>query len=168
MASERDLKKLLPSDDSALQIMYLDEIAGRLAELTEKMGKINAWETFKGPMTRMFPRDQQYQYATVAAGRNATVYYLRNPQPDLLVGIITQVANDWFANTYLDWHIDYLPKTVRYTIANIENPKEYDPGIPFHEEIKWVAYNDDVEEHTFGVLCDGFFIKKELFDKIVK
>lgn len=162
------LRKILPADDPAVMIMYLDEIAGRLAEIGEKMDKANAWERFKGPMTRMFRRDDQYQFATVSAGQNGTVWYMQNPQPDLLVGIITQVANDWYADTYLLWYTDYMPKTVEYSIGDVDNPKHFERGIPFHEEVKWEAYNNDTESHTFGVLCDGFFIKKELFDKIVK
>lgn len=129
-----------------------------------------------GPMTRMFKRELQYQYATVAAGESGTVFKLENPQPDLLVGIITQVANDWFPDTFLEWYIDYEHKKVEYVIGQIDAPKEFERGIPFFQEIKWVAHNENFTPtdeydpdvgHTFGVLCDGFFIDKRIYKKII-
>jgi hypothetical protein len=95
------------------------------------------------------------------------VFKLENPQPELLVGIITQVANDWYPNTSLEWFIDYHPRTVEYVIGEINNPKEYTRGIPFHSKIEWVAYNNDISDHVFGVLCDGFFIEKSYYARIV-
>jgi len=151
-------------DPSILQVILLDELCGRLEEQSEKLG---AFITFMGPMTRMFKAEWRYQYKTVPAGRSDTVFKLENPQPDLLMGIITQVANDWYPNTYLDWLIDYSPKRVEYKIAEIENPKGYERGIPFEREVRWIAYNNDVSDHVFGVLCDGFFISKKLYQKIV-
>lgn len=163
------LRKVNPAKISpeVLQTILLDEVCGRLDEMGQKLDKLGAFITFMGPMVRMFKRDLQYQYATVPAGSSVQVYLLKNPEPDNLVGIITQVANDWFPHTYLEWFIDYLPKRVEYSIADIEAPKEYERGIPFHSQIKWVAHNEDIADHVFGVLNDGFFIDKKIYNMII-
>lgn len=154
-------------DPEVLVTVLLDEVCGRLEEVTKKLDKIGAFVTFMGPMTRMFKRGLQYQYATVEAGGHKRVYYLENPQPELLVGVITEVANDWYAHTHLEWVIDYLPKRVDYVIADVEHPKEYERGIPFDKQVEWIAYNDDVGDHAFGVLMDGFFIDRNTYSKII-
>ena len=151
-----------------MQIILLDEMCGRLEELSEKLDKGRAFTTLKGPMTRMFRRDQQYQFATIPAGSSGRVFYLENPQPDLLVGIVKEVANSWFANTYLDWYTDYTPKTVQYVIGDVHAPKEFEEGIPFHKKVEWIAYNNDTASHVFEVLCDGFFLPKELYNEVVE
>ena len=155
-------------DPSIAQIILLDEIAGRLEEQNEKLDKITAFNQFKGPMIRMFRRDQQYQFATIPAGSSRRIYYLQNPQPDLLVGIIKQVANDWYAHTYLEWFTDYAPKRIEYIIGQIDHPKEFEEGIPFRHEVEWIAYNNDTLPHTFGVLCDGYFIARSTYEKIIE
>lgn len=166
-----ELENLSKVSPGIPQIILLDEICGRLEELsevlTEKLGALEAYIKYMGPMTRVFKRDQQYQYRTVLAGGSATVYRLENPQEDLLVGIITQVANDWYPHTFLEWFIDYEPKRIEYVVGSVDAPKEFLRGIPFHHEVKWVAHNEDVSDHVFGVLCDGFFVDKELYRKIV-
>lgn len=154
-------------DPIVLQTILLDEMCGRLEELGEKMDKLGAWVTFMGPMTRMFKPELQYQYKTVEAGGSATVYKLDNPERGILVGIITQVANDWYPDTFLEWYIDYKPKRVDYVIGQMDAPKEYERGIPFHHEVKWVAHNKSDEDHVFGVLCDGFFVDKRIYKRIV-
>lgn len=154
-------------DPQVLMTVLLDEVCGRLEEVSRKLDKIGAFATFMGPMTQMFKRSLQYQFATIAAGGSGRVYYLENPQPDLLVGIITEVANDWYPHTHLEWFTDYLPKRVDYVIADVEHPKEYERGIPFHREVEWIAHNEDVADHVFGVLCDGFFLSRKFYEKIV-
>lgn len=154
-------------DPSVLQIVLLDELCGRIEDLGTKLDSLKAYSTFKGPMPRMFKRDLQYQHATIPAGSSGQVYYLKNPQPDILVGIITQVANDWFPDTFLEWFIDYYPKKVEYVIGQIDAPKHYERGIPFEYEVKWTATNNDDEDHTFGVLVDGYFMSRDHYIKIV-
>jgi hypothetical protein len=150
-------------DPLVLQTILLDELCGRLEDLTEKLG---AYIAFMGPMTRTFEPEVKYQYKTVKAGMHGTVFELENPEPRLLVGIITQVANDWYPNTFLEWFIDYKPRRVEYVIGSIDSPKEYARGIPFHHKIEWVAWNNDTSDHVFGVLCDGFFVNKKLYSVI--
>lgn len=151
-------------DPLVLQTILLDELCGRLEDLTEKL---NAYIAFIGPTTRTFKPELKYQYKTVKAGQHDTVFKLENPQPELLVGIINQVANDWYPNTSLEWFIDYYPRKIEYVIGEINSPKEYARGIPFHSKIEWVAYNNDISDHVFGVLCDGFFIEKSYYAWIV-
>jgi len=167
--SEEEFNQLLKVKPDVLQTLLL-------FKMYKKLDKLSAFVTFMGPMTHRFKRELQFQCKTVPAGKSATVFKLENPQPELLVGIITQVANDWYPRTFLEWFIDHEPKRVEYVIAEIENPKEYERGIPFHQEIRWVAHNNDwtaTETYdpavgwTFGVLCDGFFIDKKLYKKIV-
>ena len=152
-------------DPTIAQIILLDEISGRLEEQNEKLDKVVAFNRSKGPMIRMFRRDQQYQFATIQPGQSSRVYLLQNPQPDLLVGIIKEVANDWYPHTFLEWYTDYSPKKIEYVIGQVDAPKEYEEGIPFQHEVKWIAYNNDTVAHTFGVLCDGYFIDRETFLK---
>lgn len=165
------LRKILPADDPAVQIMYLDEIAGKLAELNETL---RDQHKLIGPTSWLFPRNRQYQFGTVPNGQNAVVYRLETPTPET-VGIITEVANAWFPNTYLEWEIDREVKTVEYVIGEVEQPKEYFKGIPFYERVVWTAFNNDptataeydpAEGHTFWVLCDGYFMKKSLFKRL--
>ena len=177
LAEEKEeYDQLIRVKPDVLQAMILFKMYKTLQRIEKGQGKLDAFTTFMGPMTRMFKRDQQYQYATIPFGQHRRVWYMRNPQPDLLVGIITQVANDWFPNTFLEWSVDYEPKRVMYIIGQIDHPKEFERGIPFHDEVEWIAYNNDgtatatydpTVGHTFGVLCDGFFIKKELYNQIV-
>lgn len=146
----------------------LDEVCGRLEEIGEKLDKVTAFNVSKGPMTRMFKRDLQYQYATISAGSYARIYYLSNPHPDNWIGIITQVGNSFFENTYMEWFVDYLPKKVEYQIAEIHNPKHFERGIPFEYEIEWKGFNNSDEDHVFEVLCDGFFVHRDVYEKLIR
>lgn len=148
-------------------IVYLDEIAGRLEEIGDKLDRLLAFSTVQlSPMARMFRRDQQYQFATIQAGQSGQVYLLENPQPELLVGLINEVGNTWFPNTYLEWIVDGVPKTVQYQIAPVSAPKEYGKGIPFDDRVIWRAYNQDAVGHVFEVLCDGFFVDRKVYRRI--
>jgi hypothetical protein len=161
LAEEKEeVDQLLRVKPDVLQAMLLYKIY-------KKLDKLTAWATFMGPMTRMFKREQQFQFATVPAGQHRRVWYMVNPEPDVLVGVIVQVANSWFPNTFLEWFIDYDSKRVDYIIGSVDQPKHFERGIPFHDEVEWIAHNRDTVAHTFQVLCDGFFISKELFNKIV-
>lgn len=137
-----------------------------LFKIYKKLDKLTAFDSFMGPMSRRFKEEQQYQFATIQANAHGRVWYMRNPQPELLVGIITQVANSWFPNTHLEWLIDYEPKRVEYIIGVVNAPKHFDRGIPFFDEVQWIAWNDDTVNHVFQVLCDGFFIEKKLYNKV--
>lgn len=156
-------------DPQILEIIMLDELNGRIEELNQNL---KAQNKYHGPMTRLFKRGLQYQFATIQAGQLGRVYYLKNLQPDLRMGIITEVGNSWFPNTYLEWKIDYYPKRVEYVIGDVHAPKEFERGIPFEYEIEWIAVNNDVgpppTPHVFEVLCDGFFVPKEIYEKIIK
>lgn len=159
----RELNKKNAIDPTVMQTILLDELCGRTEELYDKLG---AYVSFMGPMSRRFKEEQQYRFLTISAGGHGRVWYMVNPQPDLLVGIITQVANSWFPNTHLEWLIDHDPKRVEYIIGAVNAPKHFDRGVPFFEEVEWIAWNDDTVNHVFQVLCDGFFIDKKLYNKI--
>lgn len=154
-------KTITGIDPQVLQIIYLDELCGRIEELTDVISASNVAD---GPTTRPF---QQYQYATIVAGSSGRVFYLRNPDPNSLVGIITQVANSWFPLTYLEWRIDYkLPtQRIEYVMGDVENPTPF--KMPFIYEVEWLAYNNAGIDHVFEVSCNGFFIKRDLYSKIV-
>jgi len=164
MSEEEELLQLGKVDPKVVQALLQFRTYKEIKRLNERLG---AYIRFMGPMTRMFKRELQYQYATVKAGESKTVWFMRNPQPQLLVGIITQVANSWYPNTYLEWFIDHYPKKIEYVIGDVEKPKHFERGIPFHGQVKWVAHNEDTVAHTFEVLCDGFFIPKKIFNSIV-
>ncbi len=138
-----------------------------LQRIEKKQDRADAFTKFMGPMRRVFKRERQYQYATIAPGQRGRVWFMVNPQRDLLVGIITQVAHDWYADTFLEWIIDYEPRRVDYQIAPTNNPKHFERGIPFFERIEWIAHNNSDAPATFGVLTDGFFIPRKDYDRIV-
>jgi len=167
MPDEEKVKRLA----GPFEIIYLDEIAGRLEDLqttlSQKLDKLADHNTLYSPLKHPFRRDLQYQFATVGPGQTAQVYLLENPQPELLVGLITQVGNSWFANTYLEWIVDGIPKLVQYQVAPVNAPKEFEKGIPFDDRIIWRAYNDSDLSHVFEVLCDGYFVDRKTYEKIV-
>jgi len=165
LSEEEEFDELLRVKPDVLQTLLLFKMYKTLKRIESKQ---SSFATYMGPMTRMFKRELQYQYVIIPAGQHRRVWYMKNPQPELLVGVITQVANDWFPNTFLEWFVDYYPKRVQYVIGQIDHPKEYERGIPFNDEVEWVAWNNDSTAHTFGVLCDGFFISKNVFNKIVR
>lgn len=168
MSEEEELQQLTKIDPKVVQTLLLFKMYRSLKKLEPLADKFGAYIKFMGPMTRMFKRELQYQYAPIGAGSSGRVWYMQNPQPDLLVGIIVQVANDWFADTYLEWYVDHHPKRVEYSIADINAPKHYARGIPFHDEVEWIAYNNDASDHVFGVLTDGFFMPRIDFEKITR
>ena len=98
---------------------------------------------------------EPYQYATIAANRSGRVYYMKVPQS--CVAFIEQVANNWFADTYLDWIVDgqKVELQVQRAIAGLTIPKEYRPPILAKDYIEWVAYNNSGTDRVFEVLCDG-------------
>ena len=157
VTSEKRIKPL------PFEIVLLDEISERLAELNQS---VDAQNVLKGPTAWVFPPDRQYQFAVVPANSIAVVYTLYTPSPDV-VGIISQVANSWFANTFLIWSIDGLPRRIEYTVGDVHAPKEYTKGLPFYDSVIWTAHNEDAIAHTFEVLCDGYFMKKALFQRLV-
>lgn len=147
-----------------LERVQLDDLNVRTQAMLDNQ---RAFNSFMGPMRRMFKREQQYQTKIVPAGGSDTVYILLNPQPEILVGIITQVGNGWTEGTYLEWFTDYEPKRVDYVIGAVHEPKHYERGIPFHEEVKWIGYNNTNSDYAFEVLCDGFFMDRKIYDLIV-
>jgi len=100
-----------------------------------------------------FDSNRKYQYATVPAGASAVVYVY--PIPWGFTGFIDQVANSWYPNTYLLWFAPTLVEKVQRVIGQIDAPKHYDPPIVAESEIRWVAYNNDIVDHVFQILCDG-------------
>lgn len=154
-------------DPQVIQVILMEEQLERLEEQSKQLDRMISYNEFRGPMERIFPRERIYQYQTIQPNTNGQVFILRNPQPDLLVGIITQVANNWYPQTHLEWITDYESKRVEHIIGQIDAPKHYERGLPFRHEVEWIAYNEDTVSHVFEVLCDGFFIRKEVFDKVV-
>ena len=147
--------------------IQLDEVNGRLAEVSKQLTRLIAFNSFYGPMQRRFKRKQVYQYVTVTANSSGQVYIIKNPQPETLIGVITEVGNNWFEDTYLEWMIDYSPRKIEYVIGDVDNPHVYNRGIPFVNEVSWTAYNNSGVSHVFEVLCDGFFIENTKYDAVV-
>ena len=163
----QEFDKFLKVKPDVLQTLLLFKMYKSLKRMEQGQNKLRAFNTFKGPMTRPFKRDLQYQYATIAAGSSGRVYYLNNPQPDILMGIIVQVGNNWFVDTYYEWFVDYLPKRVEYQIGEIHNPKHFERGIPFETQVEWIAFNNSDESHVYEILTDGYFIPKTVYNQIV-
>lgn len=165
MSEQEELEEFLRVDPKVVQAMLQFKTYKELKRLSDKFG---AFATFMGPMTRRFKPALQYQYRTIDAGKSGRVWFMKNPQPKVIVGIITQLYVNWFPDTFWEWLIDYRPKKVEHVIGDFATPKHYERGIPFHGQVKWKAFNNDVVEHRFEVFMDGFFIPKRVFNKIVR
>jgi hypothetical protein len=109
--------------------------------------KIVSLSTFASP----------HQYKLVKARSSAVVYEFIIPRG--YIAFIDQVANTYFPNTYLTWVVDSEEETVEREIAPIDVPKKYDPPIIAKNYIRWIAYNNDTEDHLFEVICDGYLLK---------
>lgn len=172
MASREELlkmlKKVLPEDSFAIQIVYLDEIAGRLAEISQTLQET---QRLQAPVQHVLRFPERYQTITIPAGQSATVYLLQVRSPEW-VAVMTEVANGptnlpW-ASVYFTWLIDHEPREpaiMRYSVAPITDPKP--ERLVAYKEIRWVGHNEDDEEHDFEVVCDGYFIERKLFGKIM-
>ena len=130
--------------------------------------KQDAYYTFRGPMTRKFEGKYIYQHATIEAGQNGRVWWMPNPEPERLVGLITTIANSYVANTYMEWFIDHKPTTVELTIGVIGTPTILERGIPFFEEVEWRGFNNNDDAQVFEVYLEGFFIPLKLYRRIVE
>jgi len=145
-------------DPQIMQIIQMDELNGRLEELAEAQRESNlrakAVNTLNGPAKRPFQNPLQNK--TLQPGESGRVFFLRNAQPDLTVGIITRLANLRYQNTVIEQFIDYEPKTIEYVMGDMHAPLKV--SMPFHREVEYIAYNNDTKTHTFEILCDGYFI----------
>jgi hypothetical protein len=97
-----------------------------------------------------------HQYKLVKAGQSAVVYEFILPRGS--VGFIEDIGNTYFPNTYLTLVVDGEEQTIEREIAPINLPKRYSPPILVKNYIRWIAYNNDTEDHLFEVVCDGFII----------
>jgi hypothetical protein len=159
---DKQLEELIKCRPDVAQAILLKKLCQQMEE-TNRLLRANI--NFYGPMNYMFPRDQVYQYKTVAAHEVDTVFLLKNPEPERLVGLILKVANNWFSDTYLVWTYNHgTTMKIEHAMAPVDSPKTLERGIPCGEEIKWVAHNNSGSDHTFWVLCDGFFVSKEVFE----
>jgi histidinol dehydrogenase len=154
-----------------LDVVFLDQIAKKLDALNTRMEllneKLDMLLKVTAPPLYRFPSNQRYQYKTVEPGKTETVFKLDIPADK--VGIITEVGNSWYPNTYLMWMVDGAGRVekVERQIADVSSPKTYERGIVAFVSIEWEATNNDTQAHVFEVLCDGYFIDKEVYRKIV-
>jgi len=130
--------------------------------------KQDAYYTFMGPMTRKFDGKYVYQHKTIDAGQKERVWWMRNPEPDRLVGIITAIANSYEEDTYMEWFVDHKLTTVQMTFGIIGLPTRLQRGIPFFDELEWIGYNNSGDAQIFEVYMDGFFIPIKLYHKLVE
>ena len=102
-----------------------------------------------------------FQSKTIAAGSSDTVYIFRVPKS--AAGFIEEVAcvipND---DCYYKWDIDGEPVEegrITYSIANINEPKKYEPKIVVKNWVRWIGVNGGATDETFEVLCDGVYCR---------
>jgi hypothetical protein len=160
--SEEELK--LTDVKQILDVVYLRRIGLKLDVLTQRIEELT--RILAPPLYRFQP-SQRYQYKTIKAGKSDLVYKLEIP-PDK-VGVVTEVANTWFPNTYYMWSVDGAGKAekVERQIATLNNPKQYDKGIVSFVGIEWEAYNNDTSDHVFEIVCDGYFMDEKIYRRIV-
>jgi hypothetical protein len=100
-----------------------------------------------------------HQYKLVKSGKSDIVYEFIIPKGH--IAFIDQIANSFFPNTYFRFIVDWEEEIVQREIAPINQPKEFNPPIVAKNFIRWIACNNDSEDHVFEVLCDGFLVKVE-------
>lgn len=100
-----------------------------------------------------------HQYDSVSAGQKKTIFYFKVPSGMVL--FVKQVANTWDNNTYWLFEIDgerVYPKIER-VIAELDEPKEYDPPFLVKGNVKWTFYNNSSSTVSAEVLCDGILYR---------
>lgn len=150
-----------------LEIIYLDEIAGKISDLIEES---RLERRLRRPVQEILRFPERYQTIEIPANSSRTIYYLKVRAP-YWAAIITEVANGptniSFATCYFTWYIDGVPREpaiMRYSLAPVTDPKH--ERIIAYDEVKWVGTNEDSEAHDFEVVTDGIFIERKILDKI--
>lgn len=153
------VKRQVPQtlDERVLRFIEVDELTRRLDLMLETQLRL---AYLRGDIP---PRSDQlfhtpYQYKDIGAGKSGRVFELKIPG-DVTGGIITHIANNWFPNTYWEFEVDFekvYESKVERKIAPVTEPKQV--RILVREKIEARAYNDSTSDHTFEMLCDGYYI----------
>ncbi len=158
MASRDDLMKFLLEDDAKVTVQDLGKA---IALLNDRM---EGFELVQGPKSqdRMFRNP--FQQATVNPGQNGQVFFLEVPRG--YAGVVLRIGNDWFPNTFLSRHLDanIVEGRIERVIAPVTDPMSV--KLLFFDKVIWTAQNNDAVPHTFGVLTDGFWVRKEIAKRI--
>ncbi len=140
-------------------------LKGLVHAVTELKNRIELMEILQAPKTedRMFTKP--FQRKLVGPGKEEEVY--RQDVPNGYVGVITRVGNDWFDSTSLKRFIDSraMEATIERVIASVTDPMAV--KIFVKNQVVWTAKNNDLIDHTFGVLTDGFFVPFDVFDRVI-
>jgi len=115
-----------------------------------------------------------YQYKEVAAGASDTIFRIDIPVG--YVGFVDKIATTFYKDTYIELKIDdEIAETFKREIevvdtnrnflaevANIDEPREYDPPFLVTYKVEFIAHNNDTTSHIFEVFCDG-----KCFDEVI-
>jgi hypothetical protein len=157
-------------DSSTFSAILLDEIATRLLDIQKSLEDLKIINKMAlGFKPQLFTKP--YQYKELAAGESGVVYEydIEKEYGGQYVGMITQLANSWYEDTYLLWHIDERSieraTKIEREIAPINNPLRVNYYV--ERKIIFEAYNNSNTAYVFEVLCNGFLIEKSIY-KILK
>lgn len=144
--------------DVALKLIQGEETSNRVAKLIKPIKP----PVPKLPIITSIPSPQQVK--TVPAGKTATVF--KFTLPNNCVGFILRVANVYYPGDIVKWKIDGREVDtghIRRVIGTINAPTETVPWfrIPFYVSDIWEVENKDIEDHSYEVLNEGFYIGKK-------
>lgn len=155
----------------ALQTILLDEIAGRLGDVYDRLGRIEEMtkmKTFRLPHIRNFPKP--YQSQNVPVGERVKVWSYTIPEK--YIALVDDIANDYLANFDIEWLIDGLnpeASTIRRRLAEFPKPLRIDPPHIAQREITWHYTNNSDTAREMAVLLNGRLMpKNELLSLITE
>lgn len=133
--------------------------------ITQLIHRVELLEILVAPKRedRMF--EKPFQRVLVPAGQELEAYRQEVPKGD--VGIITRIGNDWFPLTTLKRFIDNstMESAIQRVIAPVDNPMGV--KIFVKDQVTWTARNDDAIPHTFNILTDGFFVPRDVYERVI-
>lgn len=157
-------------DPSALNTILLNQIAEKLIDVHKSLEDL---KTINKMMLGFKPQlfTKPYQYKELAPGESGVVYEydIEKEYGGQYVGMITQLANSWYSDTYLLWHIDERSIERATKIERVIAPITEPLRVNYYAERKIIfeAYNNSSQAHVFYILCNGFLIEKSLY-KVLK
>ncbi|KKL24077.1 hypothetical protein LCGC14_2418970 [marine sediment metagenome] len=105
-----------------------------------------------------FPKP--YQKKVISANSSGVVLSILIPAN--MTGFISQVANNWYSNTYFVFKVNGMPieDRIEREMAPVNIPMTYNPPIIARKKIEWIAFNNTSDDLEFEILCNGTMYKE--------
>lgn len=116
-----------------------------------------------GPILGETRVDHPFQYDTVKAGESQKLVFNIDVPGDKAL-LVKQIANEWYPDTTFELNIDGKRNEHRRRLSDPEDPLE--TAILVRKTIEWRVTNNSNEDRTIGILSDGFYIPKNIYQSI--